>query len=108
MIDGAGAVGDGLTFHPTPGHSPGHVAIQLLAGGREALFSGDVMHQPLQVMRPEWNSRFCEDQDAARASRRWLLEQAAKRRATVFTAHFARSSAGYVTRRGNGFGWEFL
>ncbi len=108
MIDGAGAVGDGLLLHPTPGHSPGHVAVQLMSEGQEAVFSGDIMHQPVQVWRPEWNSRFCEDGAAARASRRWLLDHAAERQAAVFTAHFARSSVGRVARRGDRFDWRFL
>jgi len=107
VIDGAGGVGDGLLFEPTPGHSPGHVAVRLQDGGREALFSSDVMHQPLQIFRPDWNSRFCIDAGQARASRRWLLDTAVERQATVFTAHFGSSSAGHVCRHGDGFGWTF-
>ena len=108
IVDGAGSVGDGLLLHPTPGHSPGHVAIRLLDRGREALFSGDVMHQPIQVALPDWNSRFCADPEPARAARRWVLEHAAESGATLFTAHFARSSAGHVSRHGERFGWSFL
>jgi glyoxylase-like metal-dependent hydrolase (beta-lactamase superfamily II) len=108
IVDGEGAVGDGLTFRPTPGHSVGHIAIELANAGHRALFSGDIMHQPLQVFRPEWNSRFCENPAQAIASRRWLLENAAETEATVFTAHFADSSAGRVTRRGEQFDWRFV
>lgn len=107
LIDGEGSVGEGLTFHPTPGHSVGHVAIRLAAGGQEGLFSGDLMHQPLQIYRPDWNSRFCDHAEDARASRRWLLERAAERASTVFTAHFANSSAGFVSRTGDRFSWRF-
>jgi glyoxylase-like metal-dependent hydrolase (beta-lactamase superfamily II) len=108
MIDGEGAVADGLTFRPTPGHSPGHVAIRLVHGGQKGIFSGDIMHQPVQVFRPDWNSRFCGQPELARASRRWLLEQAAEDGSIVFTAHFADSSAGRVTRRGDDFDWRFV
>ncbi len=107
-MDGEGAIGNGLTFHPTPGHSVGHVAIQLVDGGQRGIFSGDIMHQPLQVFRPDWNSTFCEHPEHARASRRWLLEQAAEDGATVFTAHFANRSAGHVTRDGEHFDWRFV
>jgi glyoxylase-like metal-dependent hydrolase (beta-lactamase superfamily II) len=108
IVDGEAAIGNGLTFRPTPGHSPGHVAIQLTDGGQKAIFSGDIMHQPLQVYRPDWNSTFCEHKELARTSRRWLLEQAAEDRATVFSAHFANTSAGYVTRSGDQFDWRFV
>jgi len=107
IIDGNGEIGNGLVLHSTPGHSPGHVAIEFAGRRRRGLFSGDIMHQPLQVFRPDWNSSFCDDPEKARASRRWLLEYAADERATVFTAHFAGSSAGRVTRRGDLFDWCF-
>jgi glyoxylase-like metal-dependent hydrolase (beta-lactamase superfamily II) len=108
IVDGEGAVGDGLVFHPTPGHTVGHVAVRLLSGADQAVFSGDIMHQPLQVFRPDWNSTFCGDPTHARASRRWLLEHAAETGSTVFTAHFANSSAGSVARRGDRFDWSFV
>jgi glyoxylase-like metal-dependent hydrolase (beta-lactamase superfamily II) len=108
IVDGEGAIGNGLTFHSSPGHSVGHVAIKLASAGQRGIFSGDIMHQPLQVFRPDWNSAFCEHSEQARASRRWLLEQSAEEDATVFTAHFANSSAGCVTRRGDAFDWRFV
>jgi glyoxylase-like metal-dependent hydrolase (beta-lactamase superfamily II) len=108
IVDGEGSVGDGLMFHPTPGHTVGHVAIKLQSREHRAVFSGDIMHQPLQVFRPDWNSAFCEDPTRARASRRWLFEHAADTGSTVFTAHFANSSAGRITRHGDRFDWRFV
>ncbi|TYL98240.1 MBL fold metallo-hydrolase [Bradyrhizobium rifense] len=107
IIDGDGLLANGLAVHATPGHSPGHVVFELADRGAKGYFSGDIMHQPLQVFRPDWNSAFCDDPAKARASRRWLLERAADEAAKVFTAHFAASSAGFVTRRGDGFDWRF-
>lgn len=97
-----------LLIRPTPGHTAGHIAVELLHPQRGGMFSGDVMHQPLQVFRPEWNSCFCSDAERARASRRWLLEQAAERGLTVFTSHFANSSAGRVTHAHDRFDWRFV
>jgi glyoxylase-like metal-dependent hydrolase (beta-lactamase superfamily II) len=108
IVDGEGSVGDGLMFHPTPGHTVGHVAIKLQSHEHRAVFSGDIMPQPLQVFRPDWNSAFCEDPTRACASRRWLLEHAADTGSTVFTAHFANSSAGRITRHGDRFDWRFV
>jgi glyoxylase-like metal-dependent hydrolase (beta-lactamase superfamily II) len=80
----------------------------LASNGRRGLFSGDIMHQPLQVFRPDWNTAFCYDQLLALTSRRWLLDYSAEEEATVFTAHFPASSAGLVTRRGESFDWRFV
>jgi glyoxylase-like metal-dependent hydrolase (beta-lactamase superfamily II) len=98
---------DGIRFVPTFGHSAGHMAIEMESQGETALFSGDVMHSPIQVHRPHWSSMFCLDPDRGRTSREWLLDHAATRRATVFTAHFPQTSAGAVTRTGNGFAWNY-
>lgn len=99
---------DGLSFVPTPGHSVDHASIRLVSRGQEALFAGDVMHHPLQVHAPELNSCFCEYLDAARQSRRWVLEDAAERNALVFSSHFAETGAGRITRRGDRFDWQFV
>lgn len=105
--DTGGEVLEGVTFHPTPGHTPGHMSISVRDGDYMALFSGDVVHSPLQVHLPDWNSAFCEAPDAARASRRWALNHAADHRALFLPAHFGGSSAGHVTRDGDGFRWTF-
>jgi glyoxylase-like metal-dependent hydrolase (beta-lactamase superfamily II) len=55
----------GIRFHPTPGHSPGHMSITVESDNQIALFCGDVMHSPLQVISPGWNSMFCGEQSAA-------------------------------------------
>ena len=99
---------EGIALHSAPGHSMGHMAISLTSQGEQALFGGDVMHHPLQVYYPEWNSCFCENAQLARTSRRWLLDYAAERRAILFSGHFAESSAGVVRKNGHDFQWEFL
>jgi len=99
---------EGIRFLPTPGHSIGHMAIEIHSQGQTALFSGDVMHSPLQVYRPQWNSTFCLDQPLARASRQWLLNHAAETGAIVFPAHFPETSVGAVQEGPHGFEWHYL
>lgn len=98
---------DGLTFYPTPGHTAGHMSIGLAAQGEQALFTGDVVHNPIQIYRPRWNSAFCEDAAQARSSREWMLAYAVAKKALLFTAHFPESSAGYIAATEKGFDWRF-
>ncbi|MGH7104227.1 MAG: MBL fold metallo-hydrolase [Acetobacteraceae bacterium] len=99
---------EGFAFHPTPGHSIDHASISLVSKGERALFWGDVMHNPVQFAHPEWNSVFCEFPEAARRSRDWAVAHAADTDSLVLTTHFAETSAGRVTRNGNGFAWQFV
>ena len=105
--DAGAEVLDGIRFIPTFGHSAGHMAIEIRSRGETALFSGDVMHSAVQVHHPHWNSMFCQHPEQARASRLALLERAAETGATVFAAHFAETSAGVITRAGDGFEWTY-
>ena len=104
--DGSGFL-TGISFHPVPGHTPGQMAVVFESEGEAALFGGDIMHHPVQVYRPLWNSVYCIDPKKARASRLWALEYLADRHALYCSSHFAGTSAGHVTRTGNGFRWEF-
>ena len=106
-VGGGGAVLDGLSFVPTPGHSVDHASIRLVSRGEEAFFAGDVVHHPLQVYEPRLRSCFCEFPEAALASRQSVLADAAARGALVFTAHFAESSVGRVSHAGDGYAWRF-
>jgi glyoxylase-like metal-dependent hydrolase (beta-lactamase superfamily II) len=96
---------EGFTFHRTKGHSFDHLSISLTSNGEHALFSGDVMHHPVQVAKPEWNSVFCEFQGDAQTSRLWALNFAADYDAMFFSSHFPGSSAGTVHREDGGFVW---
>jgi glyoxylase-like metal-dependent hydrolase (beta-lactamase superfamily II) len=106
VVDGTEAV-EGFSFIPNPGHTIDHACIRFSSRGQQALFWGDVMHHPLQFMRPDWNSVFCEFPDAARKARRWAMNHAAETNALVFTTHFAESSAGRVSREGGWLTWHF-
>jgi glyoxylase-like metal-dependent hydrolase (beta-lactamase superfamily II) len=46
------AIGDHTRILPTPGHTPGHVAFTFGRGKDDAVFSGDLMHSPLQTRYP--------------------------------------------------------
>ncbi len=98
----------GIRYLSTPGHSIDHAAIEITSEGRRVIFGGDVMHHPLELYDPDLVSSFCEFPDAARRSRRALLERAAEEKALFMTAHFPLSSAGEITRDGAGFRWTFL
>jgi glyoxylase-like metal-dependent hydrolase (beta-lactamase superfamily II) len=46
-------IGDHVRILPTPGHTPGHIAVTMGRGKDDAVFSGDLMHSPLQTLYPE-------------------------------------------------------
>jgi glyoxylase-like metal-dependent hydrolase (beta-lactamase superfamily II) len=98
----------GFSFHPTPGHSVDHASIVLESAGVRALFPGDLMHHPVEVLAPELLTVFDPDPERTLLSRRWMLDFAADSEAIVFSSHFPATSAGRIVRSGNGYEWRFV
>lgn len=90
---------DEIWLEPTPGHTPGHVAIALKSLGVGAVFSGDLMHWPMQCIYPDWNFRWDADPDQARRTRWAFLEACSEDRRIVMTSHFPLPSVGTISRR---------
>jgi glyoxylase-like metal-dependent hydrolase (beta-lactamase superfamily II) len=107
MIDDGHQLDDCMLVKLAPGHTPGHITIRLASDGQEALFTGDIMHHPLQVYRPDWNSGFCLDQAAARATRRKVLEHCCEHGSLMLPAHFAAPHGGYISAKGDRFAIRF-
>ncbi|MGD9942002.1 MAG: MBL fold metallo-hydrolase [Burkholderiaceae bacterium] len=101
VIDGAWDVDDHLRVRPAPGHTAGHYAVHLHDAQAGAVFCGDVVHHPVQIARPEWNSAFCQLPDIAVETRRQLLRQAAEENLLLFPAHFSQSGFGSIHARGD-------
>lgn len=103
LIDYHEEILPGITVQPVQGHTAGQMAVRVTSCGQTALFTGDSFHQPMQVYRPDWSSRFCEDPALANATRRALFDEAAETNAVLFPAHAGVPHAGRVVRKGERF-----
>ena len=104
VIEGEYQLSEELFIEPSPGHTPGHVRLRLKASDGDALFTGDIIHYPIQLYFPEWNSFACRDADEARLTRRKLLEECSETSTVLLPAHFAHPHTCRVGKRvGEGF-----
>ena len=46
IVEDTHQIDDGMWLEPAPGHTPGHVMLNLKSGEETALMSGDVIHHP--------------------------------------------------------------
>jgi glyoxylase-like metal-dependent hydrolase (beta-lactamase superfamily II) len=100
--DSTHVIDEHLKLVLAPGHTPGSAVLSVESGGDRALFVGDLLHTPVQVLRPQVSSCFCHDPAAAARSRRRILEWAADHRALVVPAHFGGGRAVEIVRDGAG------
>ncbi len=101
-------IGDGIWLEPAFGHSPGNFSVLAEAGGERALFWGDVIHHPVQLIRHDLMMTFDGDPEQARQTRSRTLARAADEKLVCFPAHFRAPSAGRVLRAGDVYRYRFL
>ena len=92
---------DEVSLVPTIGHTPGHVSVRIRSRGEEALITGDFMHHPCQIARPDWSSAADSDPDEARRTRERMLGELSDRPVLVIGTHFAGATAGHIVRDGD-------
>jgi glyoxylase-like metal-dependent hydrolase (beta-lactamase superfamily II) len=92
----------GITFLPTPGHTPGHCSVSITSNGEQAVMTGDVMHHPCQIARSTWSTLSDHDPDLSRRSRQRLLASVVGTKTLVIGSHFAPPTAGRVQQSDDG------
>jgi glyoxylase-like metal-dependent hydrolase (beta-lactamase superfamily II) len=102
------ALNDHIRLTPTPGHTPDHFAVCAGKGGDQAVFTGDLIHSPIQARYPELVMRVDTDRDQAVATRRRFFERYCDTDTLCCTMHFPSPSVGHVKRWDNGFRLEYV
>jgi len=91
----------GLRAIHAPGHTPGHRVAVLSEGAESILFTGDLLHSPVQVRRSNESSNHDVDGDQGARSRHDLLTRARDEGWSVAVSHF-----GHPFGRVGADGWE--
>ncbi|MGH9716454.1 MAG: MBL fold metallo-hydrolase [Candidatus Acidiferrales bacterium] len=95
---------DEMWLEPTHGHTPGHVSLHISSRGQDAIVTGDVFHNPIQIAEPEIASMFCVDKEMSRKTRRELLSKYGNRAARLIAIHF-NDPVGWIERETHN--WRF-
>lgn len=106
LVSGDHAIDDCVRLIPTPGHTPGHVAVGFGRGRDDGVVAGDLMHSPLQTRYPELSPVFDVDGARAAVTRRAFLERCCDTATLCCPAHFPSPSWGHIRRWGDGFRCE--
>ncbi|HEV8032866.1 MAG TPA: MBL fold metallo-hydrolase [Stellaceae bacterium] len=101
LVENDHRVCDEISLVPTIGHTPGHVSVRIRSAGEEALITGDFMHHPCQIARPDWSSTADSDPHQARRTRERMLKDLSERPVLVIGTHFAGATAGHIVRDGD-------
>ncbi len=97
-------LGDGITLLSAPGHTPGHQALHLSSGNKEAILLADVVvSDVLQFANPEVRYALDSDPDLAVITRRALFDRLSADRIPFAATHLSTDRFGCLETRDNGF-----
>ena len=90
-----------------PGHTVGHMALEITSGGERLLNIADAALHPIHLAHPEWASALDNDPEQTALTRRSLCQYAAEMGLLVLAFHFMPfPSLGHIVERGDAWGWE--
>ncbi len=96
----------GITAISIPGHTPGHVAYEIVSGRSRLLDIGDSAHSSvISLAEPDWTMGFDGDKAVGKTSRRKLLTDLSASHEMMFAPHFPYPAIGTVAKKANGFTW---
>lgn len=108
LVDTDHTIADGIWLEPTPGHTPGHVAIHLESKGAHAVMWGDLLHSPAQCVHPGWSYRRDWDAHQSVQSRTRVLGACAEHDHLVLSSHFPPPSVGRIAATGGGYWFSYV
>ena len=95
----------GISLKRTPGHTPGHVSVEIQSNGHRAIITGDCIHHPCQMTRIDWCSSADTDTEQGLETRERLLADLSNTDTLVIGTHFATPTAGYIRPHAEGNYW---
>lgn len=97
----------GIRAIAAPGHTAGHMAVEVESRGEYLLNIADLALHPIHLEYPEWYARLDHFPEQAVATRQAIYQQAAKRNALVLAFHFPPfPSLGHIVEKGDGWTWQ--
>ena len=93
---------DEVRLEATPGHTPGHVSVQIESQGQRAMITGDLIHHPIQWAEPAWGISADTDPQQAEETRRRLIREHADSSLLVIGTHYPAPTAGHLRLREGG------
>jgi glyoxylase-like metal-dependent hydrolase (beta-lactamase superfamily II) len=98
-VRGGDEIVSGLRVIETPGHTPGHISVEL-AGGDGLVVAGDaITHAVISFRYPSWRVPVDHEADRGIATRLRLLDQLAADKRRLVAAHLPFPGTGFVERK---------
>lgn len=106
LVDTESDIIPGIRAIATPGHTPGHMAVEISSNSEKLLCISDVVLHPIHMEMPEWYAAVDVATDQVVSTRKKLLKKAADKKVKVIAFHFPFPGLGYVVAKGKAWQWQ--
>ena len=96
----------GIRAVSAPGHTPGHMAVELVSDNAQLLHISDTVLHPIHLERPDWYSSVAFDPEKVMASRLRLFNKVVSEEAQLLASHFPFPGLGFIIQKGEGWKWQ--
>jgi glyoxylase-like metal-dependent hydrolase (beta-lactamase superfamily II) len=94
----------GLSYLPTPGHTPGHMSVMVESGSERLIVGGDVLSHPaVSFAQPGWRMGSDFDSDLAVTTRKRMLDRLVLDRLPLIGFHLPFPGHGIVEKSGSAY-----
>ena len=108
LLDDGDVIVPGIRAIAAPGHTPGHLCLELESGGERLVVLGDLVHSAAQVTSPATPCTLDEDPVLAARTRAAVLDRVADQGGLAYGGHLADTVFGRVSTRDGGRVWSPL
>ncbi len=107
LVERESDVVPGVRAVPAPGHTPGHIVVQIASGNERLYYIGDTVLYPLHLEHPGWTPIYDILPEQAEASKHAVFDRVAEEGAWVIGQHFPPfPSLGHVIKKEVGWEWR--
>jgi len=96
----------GIRAISAPGHTPGHMVVEVQSGSDQLLYISDTVLHPIHLEEPDWYSAVAINSHQVVETRNRILDMASKENVLTLASHFSFPGMGHVVRNEEGWHWQ--
>jgi glyoxylase-like metal-dependent hydrolase (beta-lactamase superfamily II) len=106
LVDGEYQITDEIRMLPSPGHTQDHACVVISSGGETAFYTGDLVHQAVQLERPPWIPALDVLPLVSLETKKRLAERMIRDQALIVITHAAYPGAGRLAEMDGRAHWQ--
>jgi glyoxylase-like metal-dependent hydrolase (beta-lactamase superfamily II) len=106
LVESEVEIKPGIRVMSVPGHTPGHMAVELVSKNAKLIHISDTVLHPIHLEHPEWYSSVAFVPEKVTDSRLKLFNKVSAEEAQIIATHFPFPGIGNLIKKGERWQWQ--